>query len=301
MKIPAFFKPIWLVTIMFCFAVLPAFSVDLTIEYLEGYLDEKDGDEWLELFIGDEIPDSATIKLYEDSIAELTAPGIKLTLTKEGIYEVENLVKASSSRGSSGLASLIGNKVASILEEPKQSQTVTMGVRGDEQSGDEIQWMSDESSELLKTGKTRLKDGEIEDALDLFEEAYDFGDETTESEILFYLAYTYSIIGDIVGAYESLEDIEVDFEAEYYPNLVIFKGQLLIETFAYTEAAEWLSENIDNLADYPESKQTALLLEGISHIELGDKEKARSALSSSAAIDAESDAGMVAADLINQL
>ena len=83
MKIPTFLKPIWLAMIVFFVAALPAFSVDLTIEYLEGYLDEKDGDEWLELFIGDEIPDTATTKLYEESIAELTAPGIKLTLTKE--------------------------------------------------------------------------------------------------------------------------------------------------------------------------------------------------------------------------
>ena len=93
----------------------------------------------------------------------------------------------------------------------------------------------------------------------------------------------------------------MDFEAEYYPNLVIFKGQLLIETFSYNEAAEWLSDNIDNLDDFPESKQTALLLEGISYMELGDKDKARSAFSSSSEIDAASDTGKLAADLINQL
>ena len=108
--------------------ILPAVAVDLTVDYLDGYLDIKDGGEWYELIIGEEITDTDTIRLDEDTVVELTTRGVKLTLTKPGIYVVADLLKASGTSRSVGLASVIGSKIKTILEEPEQAQTAVMGV-----------------------------------------------------------------------------------------------------------------------------------------------------------------------------
>ena len=47
--------------LLFAFAVIllaaPLYSVDIEIEYLDGYLDVQEGGEWYELLIGDVITD----------------------------------------------------------------------------------------------------------------------------------------------------------------------------------------------------------------------------------------------------
>jgi len=73
--------------IFMCLA-FPVVALDLDVEYVDGYLDVRDGEEWFELFVGDTVSDSDTIRLDEDSIAELSTRGTKLTVTKPGIYMV---------------------------------------------------------------------------------------------------------------------------------------------------------------------------------------------------------------------
>lgn len=262
-------------------------------------LNREDG-EWYELGIGEVITDQDTIRLDEDSVAELRARGAKLTLTKPGIYVVADLLKASGESRSIGIASVIGNKIKTIVEEPKQSQTAVMGVRGSK-SEDELEWMSGDTAELLKSGKDYLADGKVEDALEVLEEAYDFADEVEEDEVLFYLGFANALMGELRLALEAIEYVEPDPSMEFYADLILLKGQLLTETFAFEEAVEWLGEYDEDLANDKAAAQMSLLLQGISHKSLGDSSNAKQALQKAVGLDRSSEAGQAAQGVLNEL
>lgn len=286
--------------LLLLFATSGLFSADLTVEYVEGYLDLRNEAEWDELFIGDTIQDDATIRLDEDSVAELSGRGIKLTLTKPGTYAISELIEATNRQKSVGLASLIGGKIKTILEEPKQTQTAVMGVRG-AKSEDELEWMSGDTAELLITGKDHLTNGEFVDAIEVLEEAYDFADETEEPEVLFYLSYANALNGDLREALTNLSDVEPDSSEEFFADLIVLKGQLLAQTFAYKEALSWISAYATDFRNDDATYQTLLLLQGISYQGLDDVQNAKDVLNKAVEVNSSSDIGKAAAGVLQQL
>ncbi len=172
----------------------PAFGLNIVVDYLDGYLDIRDDGEWYELSIGEELSERDTIRLDADSVAELSAPGAKLTLTKPGIYVISELLEASVDSRSFGIASMVGGKIAALVRKPDQKQTAVMGVRG-AKSEDELEWMSGDAAELLITGKDYLAEGNFLEAVEVLEEAYDFADAIEEDEVLFYMRFANAHMG----------------------------------------------------------------------------------------------------------
>ena len=286
--------------LLFICIVVPAFGTDLTVEYLDGFLDIREDGDWYELVIGDVVTDEDTIRLDEDSVAELTMRGSKLTLTKEGIYIVADLIKSAGATRSVGLASVIGGKIKTILEEPKQEQTAVMGVRG-AKSDEDLEWMSGDTAELMKSGKEYLTNGEFAEAVGVFEEAYDFADVDEETEVLFYLSFSNALMGQLRIAVEALEFVEPDPMEDYFIDLVLLKGQLLTETFAHQEALEWLDLYSSDLGDDETATQMVLLLQGINHKGLGNDKDAKTAFEQAVGLGTASDAGRAAKELLGEL
>ena len=293
----------WLVLclILVLGSVVPLFSADLSLDYLEGYLDIQKGEDWEELMAGDSVPETAVVKLDEDSVAELMVGSRKITLMRPGIYRISDLLSSSGQQQSVGLGSLVGRKLKTILvEAPQQSQTAVMGVRGAKQEN-EVQWMSSDTAELLKTGKTFLNEGKADEAIESFEEAFDFADEADEAEVLFYLGYAYVVAGNLPKAMANLDDVEPDPEKAYFPDFVLLMGQLLTEAFAHEDAIEWLSLYAADLSENAPAYQMALLLQGINHSSMSDSEKATQSLKKAIEIDAGSETGKVAAAVLSQI
>ncbi len=289
--------------ILVMFAITATLSaLDLSVDYVEGYVDIKDGSEWVALFIGDTISSESIIRLDEDSLAEISGPGVRLTLTKDGVYEVSKLVGARNEQSRIGLASIIGKKVSSVFEEKEdKGQTAVMGVRG-AKSENELDWMMGDTAELLESGKGQLKNNELEEARATFEEAFDFAEIDEENEVLFYLGYTSYLMGsarEALGYFNDMFDISP--KAEFFPNLLLLKAQLLAETFAFEEALEWLDSNMDAVELAPDNRQTAYLIEGLSYKELENASGAREALQKAVSIDPSSEAGQAANRLIQSL
>jgi tetratricopeptide (TPR) repeat protein len=279
-----------LVCLLLLSAVLTISALDLTVEYVDGYLDVQDGNEWLELVIGETISDDDVVRLDDYSIAELSAPGIKLTLTSPGIYRISELIEQSGRQRTIGLASVVGGKVAALFSDRKSdSAAAVMGVRG-AQSESTVRWMTGDTAELIKSGKERLETGELDEAFELFAEAYDFAEIDEETETLFFLGYTAYLMGDLRVAAGYFGDIvEIDPEADFFPNLLLVYGQLLTETFAYEEAIDLIETYVDVETLDTATRQTALLIEGVNYQALGDTTNAKRALERSRAIAPESD------------
>ena len=291
-------------TLLLCLVALcasPLFSADLVIDYLDGYLDVKDGSDWVEVMIGDVIAEDSTVRLDEDSIAEIIGGPSKITLMKPGVYVISDLLKSSGQQRSVGLASVVGGKIRTILvEQPQKSQTAVMGVRGAKQDED-VTWMSSDTGELIKTGKEHLSLGEIDEAIDVLEEAYDFAEDEEFSEVIFYLSYAYATAGNVRLAIGSLGEAEPDPEAEFFADFVLLKGQLLTEAFAHEDAVSWLQEYSPGLAANPPAQQMAFLLEGINQNSLDEVPKAQQVLRKAIEIDNASEAGKAAASLLEQI
>ena len=292
-------KPLLALSFLTIVLVSAVSAVDIYVDYLDGYLDIMDGGEWYELSIGDAIADTDTVRLDENSVAELSLPGTKLTLTRPGVYVVADLLEATGQRRSLGIASVIGSKIRTIVEEPKQTQTAVMGVRGSK-SEDKLEWMTGDTSELIETGKKYLAEGAYADAAEIFEEAYDFADSSEESEALFYVGFTNAMMGEIRRAVEALDFVDPDPTADFFVDLVLLKGQLLTETFAYEEAIEWLETHSRQITD-SSATQLSLLLTGISYQGLGNTLLAKQSLEKVLAINAQNEAGRAAQSLISEL
>jgi len=296
---------VWILLVLLVCVSISVSAADLTIEYLDGYLDIKTSSGWEELYTGDSIPDTAVLRLDADSVAELSGPSSDVTLTKEGIYEIRKLLSASSSMASVGLGNLIAGKLGSIVKDNNLEPSAVGGVRAAEvDTGDDLEWISSETAELIETGKNLLAQNKADEALGIFEEALDFADFDEEPEVYFYLGYTYTVLGSPSSALENLNEVNQDPSYDFYDDLVLLRGQLLIETFDYEEAVSWLEEyqkkNSGSIGS-TETIQTAYLLSSFAYSGLGNTTKAKGALNQVISIDSSSDTAEAARKLLGNM
>ena len=137
---------------------------------------------------------------------------------------------------------------------------------------------------------------------ELFKEAYDFAEIDEETEVLFYLGYTSYEMGEVGNAMRYFDGIiDVDETAEYFPNLVVLRGQLFYETFSYDDAVDWLERfhNADTLT--AEYRQLAYLIEGLSLQAIERIDDAVDLLDKARNLDPATPAGETAAALLKEL
>ena len=274
---------------------------DLTVEYLEGWVDVRSGGTWREVSIGDTVGPSAALRLEEDSLIELSRHNAELTLTGPGTYDVAKVLRGYSARERSGYEGLLAEKLRTILRGKRNEgeQTVVGGVRGDTVDDTELGWVEDDGGGYITAGREALGREEYELALQLFREAYDYvyGPEA-EREVLFHLALTETFREDRASALSYLQDVSFASGDELYDDYALLKAKLLIDTFDYRGAADFLRGYIESFdAEPPEEAQTAYFLLGIAYNALDDS-RASEAFSRAAEIDRTGDIGKAAASFL---
>jgi len=283
-----------------------AYSSDLYIDYLDGFLDIKTPGGWEELFIGDEIPSGSIIKLDMDSVAELSSGSSVVTLSKEGTYRIDDLLNESNKMSSAGFGNLIAGKLENMVRESDmQEASAVGGVRAAEvDTGDDLEWISSETEELLETGKNLLSQEKYEEALGVFREALDFSDFDEESEVYFYLGLTYDLMGKPGRAISNLNSAELDSSTDFYHDLAILKGKLLVQTFDYEGALSWLDDYISankNNMSAEDQVQTARYLSAFAYSGLGEVSKAKETLQETIRTKPNSDTAEAAKSFLNKL
>ncbi len=200
----------------------------LTVEYIEGYIDIKDGDEWVELLIGDEVTEDDVIKLGEDSFAVLSGYGFDIKLTKPSIYYIKDIIGTTVKRQS--FAGLIGDKIKTLTQKPERAQSVVAGVRASERINEGMDWSTGDGTELLSEAVEFFDSEEYEIAIEVLweaEEATNVEDVQTLQLIYLLLGMCCSQIDEFELASEYFESvIELDDESE--PGLMA-KELLMVE------------------------------------------------------------------------
>jgi tetratricopeptide (TPR) repeat protein len=259
--------------LIFSLVLSVALSAEAVVGYVDGVLEVDDGGAWYELYIGDAVDDGDTIRLAEDSYAELASGSTTVKLSRAGIYEVSDLIESTGRTQTAGLAGMVLGRIGRLSgSDEEQTQTVAGGARASEaatQSGPT--WAGGEAiGDLIDEGVVLLNEGDYEDAYYVFEEAFDYAISDEEYAMAaFYFGYSSSLVGQPVQAFDLLEEVGPDPDTDYYPSHVLALGQLLVESFAYDEAIEYLEPLADDITREPADVQSAELLLGLAYDGMG--------------------------------
>ncbi|HCM28873.1 MAG: hypothetical protein A2Z99_19060 [Treponema sp. GWB1_62_6] len=187
---------------------LVAFAVPLTASWVEGDVSVKTGAAWKELSMGDKVDSASFVRLSSDSMAEFLAGGRRISLSAEGTYNLDDLLKNMAAKQADGNSAAA--KMSRMVSGEKPRSTVVAGVRGDfEGAPAETTWAEDEAGpeELAADARAQVKAGAYRQAATLFAEAAGEALGDARDEYRYGQAWSLSMDGDAIGAIRALRDI----------------------------------------------------------------------------------------------
>ncbi len=281
-------------------AAIPLFAEDLLIEYVEGTLEIKERAIWAELYIGDMIPENSLIRLSGNGFAELSTRAFTITLSDDGTYNTQSLLRSGQKIASWDIGSVVNSKLLKLIAPGEQGQTAVMGVRGAAADEDQLTWV-EEGGEYLEKGKQLLVDGLFDEAIPVFKEGADWALTAEERyEYLFYAAYAHSLKGDNAVALIMLEDVEAGIDSPFFPDYVLLKGKLLIENLAFEDALSLFAQYL-KYPDMGETTQVVHFLSAVCYQGLDKIGEARKSLEAAYKIDTSSEYGRAAQRMMGSL
>ncbi len=296
-------------TLALTFALcVPAQAQDFSVQYLEGLVEVQKGAAWHQVAEGDTVSAAALLRLDDGAVAELAAggAGATLRLTRRGTYELARLAAASAQTQSVGIRSFLTQR-AKALSAPaeRKAGAAVAGVRAEMAGPSQPVWVGGESAEeLIAQGIQKLSGGSYKEAYSLFEEAAEAaeaGGGPEAAQAAFYRGYAAYLNGDVVAALKHLENPRPDPASRTYSDHVLVLTQLLVETFAYADAAELVRAYLASGVAAGDNLQSAHLFLGLSEKGLGNRERAAESLRTAQQMNADSEAGRAAARFLETL
>lgn len=290
-------KNIIVIVLLFTILFLST-AEDFLLVYSEGDVFEKENGTWYELFIGDMLSDTSTLKIGSNSMVEIDANGNTLLLNKPGTYKIGELISQTSKVSAWG-NNPVFKKFLSGDNARSSVQSAVMGVRGSATETDDVEWLSEDSM-IIDEAIVMIEDGFFEDAVDFLTEEMDFAFEEDLSDYNYYIGYSYYMLGASGRALSYLNRVESDYDTEYYPDFVVLKGSLLLESLAYNDALNLFNEFLRN-DDFSGTAQAVNYLSATALKGLGKDKDAEKKLQITVKMNPSSDIGRSADALLNNL
>ncbi len=270
------------------FISISAYSQEGYVDYLDGYLDIKSGNDWLELDMGDIVDSDSVIKLWDDSYVEITVGTRTIKISQAGIYNVVDLMKSADKIKGTGVVEKAGMLISRFLYgDNRQKESTVGGVRAFSVD-DALRNMPDVGSDILVNAFEAFTKGENVKAKDLFLEGLSYADDNSQELMaIYFLAQISYEENNLQEALEYLDEAWLDEYADYNELIIFLKGQILIETNGNQQAIDWFNEN--PLDDDARILQAVRFLEAIANYNLGNMEISRKLFSESINIDPNSD------------
>ena len=125
-------------------SAIPLVAEDLLVEYVEGTLELREGSStWVELFIGDMIPENSLIRLSDNGFVELSTQNITVTVSDPGTYDTRSLLRSGQKIASWDIGSVVNSKLSKLVTPGQQGETAIMGVRGAAADQGELTWVEE--------------------------------------------------------------------------------------------------------------------------------------------------------------
>jgi tetratricopeptide (TPR) repeat protein len=281
---------------------LPLSAQNLRVEYTEGLVEFATASGWKELAPGDTLPPSARIRLDRDSFAELSQGATKFSISQPGSYLARDLLAASKKVASWKLGSVVGGKIKGAVAGGPKGDTAVMGVRGAKQGEpDKIEWIeAGGAEEAVAQGKALMDSGRYEEAQKTFKKALEEAYAGEEGTLLYYLAQAYSLQGQAALALRTLDRVDIRPQESQYADMVLLKGQLLLESLAFNDALEMFDRQLELNPD-GDFAQALLILSSYSYRGLGRTGEAREVLEKARQMNESSELGKEASQLLQEL
>jgi tetratricopeptide (TPR) repeat protein len=274
------------------------YAQDLEISYFDGDVEIFDSGEWFEPEIGESISGNQKIKLGNDSYAEIVSPKSTIKLLKKGEYSVSALLESAGTQNTWELGKIGGINFKNIINKGAYNSSAVMGVRGAKQETGEIEWI-DSSIDYLTEGKIILDEGNIDGALNLFNEGIDLSEDDI-IPLYYHSALCYSLQGKNNRSLKNLNMVITPETYDFYPDFVILKSNILLEGLEYKDADLILRKYIksDNKS---EKAQIMYLLLSYSANGMGNDDDAKMYLDKVMEINSSNDMGKIAEDLLGKM
>lgn len=174
-----------------------AFSVD----FVDGVAEIKTAKGWQALSIGDTVAPDASVRISQSGSLELLKGKVRITLLKDGTYDMASLAKATDKAGAGGVGNAIAQKLQSLTTEKVKGGTVG-GVRGAAQGGGgDVTWV-DENDETRTQAQALIDQKKFKDAVALLNQAInDSTADTDKAELTYLIGAAYYGAGQTARAY----------------------------------------------------------------------------------------------------
>ena len=110
------------VILLFLITAIPLIAEDLLVEYVDGILEIKEGSGWIELYIGDTIPEDSLIRLSDNGFAELSTRTVTVTLNQAGTYETRSLLRSGKKVASWNIGGVVNSKLSKLVSPAQQGE-----------------------------------------------------------------------------------------------------------------------------------------------------------------------------------
>jgi hypothetical protein len=289
-----------LVIFLLSAALLPLYAEELMVEYLEGVLEVGQGSNWVEVYIGDTIPQNSFLRLSDNGLAELSAGAVTITLNHDGTFSAETLLASGREVVAWNITSLVNSKLGKLISPRQQQGDAVMGVRGEASGEEELTWM-EEGEEYLERGKELIRTGDYKEAREVLQEGADYSlSDDEKEEYNFYIASAFALEGKSALALLMLTDMKTESSAPYYCDYVLLKGKLLIEGLAFKEALLLFDQYLKN-HDRGETAQLIYFLSALCNQRLENRQDAIRNLEAAYEINNTSEYGLAARLMMNNL
>ena len=167
-----------------------AFAQSYSVTYSDGVVELKTTTGWTALSIGDSVPANASVRVSQTGSLELTRAKAKITILKDGTYDVAALASASQKSGAGGIGADISQKLQSLTSGKQKTGTVG-GVRAAEQGQQSVTW-AEESDEVRSEVAALLAEKKYQDAVKTLDNAInDASSPEDEQEFTYLLGVAY--------------------------------------------------------------------------------------------------------------
>lgn len=265
-------------------AAVSTFAQSYSVTYADGTVEIRTATGWSALSVGDAVPTNASVRVSQGGSVELTKGRARITILRDGTYEIAALANAAERSGAIGAGAKISQKLQSLASD-KPTTATAGGVRAADQSGqDSVAW-ADENDEVRGEVESLLAQKKYLDAAQRLQEAFKEGPSSAYEQEFSYLAgVAYYGAGQPARAFRALSKVSPDPSVQWYARYVILKAQLLVDSADFQGALDilqpFLSANPSG-----EPAQLAWLLTYYCQKGLGNSQAAKAALDAGYQLD----------------
>ena len=214
---------------------------NLRVVFVDGGVSQARGTGWVGLALDDSLSADAVIRLEKDGYVEISGSGVRLALSRAGIYQLNAILAKRRGMDAGGLGAMLTRVAGTLSSGPAANAATAAGVRGEAQEGGAgPEWVTSDTTMYLDAAKAYISAGSYELAVEQLKEGLAAASPEELPEIRFYLAEASALDGRTREALLWLKEAEPRGGEEWAGDFWLLRAKLLVDTMAYDEAVALL-------------------------------------------------------------